>query len=132
MKPGTYYLTEKFREEAIAAVISGNPAHHPLIGWTSLHMRVAFGAIIAVEVIAVHLNSGNTSLPCDCTIGDIKWDEDRLHQLRQILGDKMLNIHVQEFKKQAWAYPKNFFEELDRQHRSQALSVSLDFEGFEF
>lgn len=132
MEPGTYYLTEKFREEAIAAVISGNPAHHPLIDWTNLHMRVAFGAIIAVEVIAVHLNSGNTSLPCDCTIGDIEWDEDRLHQLRQILGDKMLSHHVKAFKENTWAYPKNFFEELDRQYRSQALRVALDFEGFEF
>ena len=131
MEPGTYYLTEKFREEAIAAVISGNP-EHPLMDWTNLHMRVAFGAIIAVEVIAVPHNSGNTSLPCDCVLGDIEWDEDRLHQLRQILGDKMLSHHVQVFKKNAWAYPENFFEELDRQYRSQVLSGDLDFEGFEF
>ena len=132
MEPGTYYLTERFREEAIAAVISGNPEHHPLIAWTNLHMRVAFGAIIAVEVIAVRLSSDNVSLPCDCTLGDIEWDEDRLHQLSEILGDRKLSAHIREFKKNTWAYPKNFFEELDRQHRSQALSVSPDFEGFEF
>ena len=132
MKTGTYYLTEKFREEAIAVVISSKPEHHPLMDWTNLHMRVAFGAIIAVEVIAVHHNSGNTSLPCDCILGDIEWDEDRLHQLRQILGERLLSHHLQEFKKSAWAYPENFFEELDRQYRSQVLSNDTSFEGFEF
>ena len=121
MEPGTYYLTEKFREEAIAAVISGNP-EHPLMDWTNLHMRVAFGAIIAVEVIAVRLNSGDTTLPCDCILGDIEWDDDRLYQLRQILGVKMLSTHVEAFKKTTWSYPKDFFEMLDRQYRSQVLS----------